>query len=86
MRQFLRSFSDIRKFIRRGSPKDVVKVCPICLTNNLEVIPNSFLGLLSPPYYLCRNCGYKGAIFAEIDQKQYESLDLVADTNSSSGG
>ncbi len=83
MRQFLRSFSEIRKFIRRGSPQDVVKVCPICLTNSLEVIPNRFLGLLSPPYYLCRNCGYKGMIFAEIERKQYESLNLTVETRSS---
>ncbi len=86
MRQFFRSFSEIRKFIRRGPSQDVVKVCPICLANSLEVIPNVFLGFLSPPYYSCSKCGYKGTIFAEIERSEYEKLDSVIETNSSSGG
>ncbi|MFX0123137.1 MAG: hypothetical protein ACFFAE_05825 [Candidatus Hodarchaeota archaeon] len=86
MRQFLRTLKDIRKYIRRGSPKDVIKVCPICLADNLEVHHNAFLGLLSPPYHICRVCGYKGTIFAEIERIQYENLDSITEGNSFSGG
>ncbi len=84
MRHFLKSLSEIRKFIRRGPSQDVVKVCPICLTNSLELIPNIFLGLLSPPYYLCRRCEYKGPIFAELERNQYEKLDSLLEPGSSS--
>ena len=79
MRRFLNSLKDIRRFVRRGSPQDVVKVCPICLGDDLEVVHNAFLGLLSPPLHICRICGYKGAIFAEIDRIQYEKLNSTSD-------
>lgn len=87
MRRFLRTVRDIRSYIRRGSPQDVIKVCPICLGDNLEVLHNAFLGLLSPPYYSCHLCGYKGAIFAEIERIQYENLkNSIIEGNSFSGG
>ncbi|MFW9906534.1 MAG: hypothetical protein ACFFFH_19665 [Candidatus Thorarchaeota archaeon] len=79
MRRFLNSLKDIRKYIRRGPPQDVIKVCPICLSDNLEVIHNSFLGFLSPPLHICHICGYKGAIFAEIDRIQYEKLNSMSE-------
>ncbi|UCG03114.1 MAG: hypothetical protein JSW11_03810 [Candidatus Heimdallarchaeota archaeon] len=82
MRQFLKNLRDIRRYIRRGSAKDVIKVCPICLGDNLEVHLNSFLGFLSPPYYNCHICGYKGAIFAEIERNQYENLKSTTEGNS----
>ena len=86
MRQFLKSLKDIRRYIRRGSPQNVIKVCPICLGDNLEIIHNAFLGLLSPPFHLCHICGYKGVIYAEIEQVQYEKLNSVSEKNSFSGG
>ncbi|MFX1515983.1 MAG: hypothetical protein ACFFC6_06715 [Promethearchaeota archaeon] len=79
MRRFLESLKEIRKNIRRGSPQDVIKVCPICLGDNLEILHNAFLGLLSPPLYICRICGYKGVIFAEIDRIQYEKLNSTSE-------
>ena len=86
MRQFLQSLRDIRKYIRRGPAQDVIRVCPICLEDNLEVSHNTFLGLLSPPYYICHICGYKGAIFAEIERNQYENLKSTDENNSFSRG
>ncbi|MFX0014763.1 MAG: hypothetical protein ACFFB2_00815 [Promethearchaeota archaeon] len=82
MRQFLRSLKEIRKYIHRGSAQDVVIVCPICLGDILEVIPN-ILPLLSPPIYSCPICGYRGAIFAEIKIDQYEKLTSMIETDSS---
>lgn len=82
MRQFLRSFNDVLRLIRRGpTSQDTIKVCPVCLTNSLEMTPNPFLGFLSPPYYKCRECEYKGPIFAEIKQSDYEKLDSFIETN-----
>lgn len=86
MRTFLRSLREIRRYIRRGSAQDVIKVCPICLEDNLIVLPNTFLGFLSPPFYLCRICGYKGAIFAEVERNQYENLKSTTEGNSFPGG
>ncbi len=87
MRQFIRSFGEVRKLIRRGSSSlDVVRVCPICLAANLEEIRNPFLGILSPPTYKCQLCRYQGPIFAEIERSEYEKLDLMNEINFSSIG
>jgi len=85
MRQFLKSLKDIRRYIRRGSPQDVIKVCPICLGDKLEIFHSAFLGFLSPPLYICHICGYKGVIFVEIERIQYEKL-MVSESKSFSGG
>lgn len=85
MRQFLKSLRDIRRYIRRGSPQDVIKVCPICLGDKLEILHSAFLGLLSPPLHICHICGYKGVIFVEIERIQYEKL-IVSESKSFSRG
>jgi hypothetical protein len=73
--------------MRRGSSShDVIRVCPICLAANLEEIRNPFLGILSPPTYKCQRCRYQGPIFAEIEQNEYEKLDLMNEIDSSSVG
>ncbi|MHA2224997.1 MAG: hypothetical protein ACXAC8_07320 [Candidatus Hodarchaeales archaeon] len=75
MQQFFRTIKDIRKFMRRGSPsQDVVKVCPICLGNSLELQLNGFLSFIIPSSYLCRQCNYHGPIYAEIELNEYNKL------------
>lgn len=87
MRQFIRSISEVRKLIRRGSSSvDVIRVCPICLSSNLKEMRNPFLGILSPPTYKCQLCSYEGPIFAEIERNEYEKLDLMNELDSSSPG
>ena len=82
MRQFLRSFSEVRKLIRRGpSSPDVIKICPVCLGKSLRIQPNPFLAFLSPSIYVCRKCGYKGSIIAEIERNEYQKLDRIIETN-----
>ena len=87
MRQFIRSFSEVRKLIRRGSSSpEVIRVCPVCLAANIKEIRNPFLGFLSPPIYKCQLCAYRGPIFAEIERNEYEKLDLMNEIDSSSVG
>lgn len=77
IRQFLRSFNEVRRLIRRRpSSEEVIKVCPICLRRTLEIQPNRFLPFLTPSSYHCRHCNYLGPIFAEIEINEWKKLDL----------
>ena len=85
MSQFFRSLKEIRKYIRRKPSQNVVKVCPICLAEDLEIVPNAFLPFISPPNYICRQCGYAGIIFAEIAKDEYAKLKSTDETNPNQG-
>ncbi|MFX0084997.1 MAG: hypothetical protein ACFFAU_04920 [Candidatus Hodarchaeota archaeon] len=76
MRQFFR-FTDVLKLMRRkSSTNDVIKVCPICLRKDLEILPNPNLGLIAPRTYFCHFCNYTGPIFAEVEISDYIKIDF----------
>lgn len=82
MRQFFR-FNDVLKLLRRkSSTNDVIKVCPICLRKNLEILPNPNLGLIAPRTYFCHFCNYTGPIFAEFEIDDYLKIDFEVFDNS----
>ena len=58
--------------IARRSPKDVVKICPICFSP-VRYIGNVFEFILT---YECTNpdCGWKGNIVVEISKEDYEEM------------
>ncbi|MHA1975128.1 MAG: hypothetical protein ACTSW1_19235 [Candidatus Hodarchaeales archaeon] len=78
MREYFR-FKEVGKLLRRKpSAPHPIKVCPVCLHDNLKTQLNPFLGLLSAPMYSCENCGYRGPIYAEIDLEEYiQHVNLV---------
>lgn len=41
-----------------------IKFCPKCKGNDLKMVAGGIIGM-----YECKNCGYRGAIFPEIDEK-----------------
>lgn len=74
MRTFFQSLREIRKLMRRGSSlNSVVKVCPVCLRQTIEIVPN-FLPLIVPNNYHCKTCDYNGPILAEIEKEDYEKI------------
>ena len=76
MKRFFK-FNDIFKFAKREPPSnEVLKVCPVCLRNSLEMITNPLLGGIVPPTYFCHFCNYKGPIFAEITIDDYKKIDF----------
>ena len=81
MRTFFKSLREIRKLLRRGSSlNSVVKVCPVCLSQTVEIVPN-FLPLIVPNSYHCKTCDYNGPILVEIEKEDYEKIKIEDTSN-----
>ena len=75
MRQFVKNLIEIQKLSRRTTDKrENIKVCPICLQDTIDVLPNTFLGFLAPRTYVCHNCKYQGPIFAELEVEEFAKM------------
>ena len=61
---------------KNPSSNDVIKVCPICLRNQLEKRINPLLGIIFPPMYICHQCDYNGPLFAEIELEEYKKINF----------
>ena len=76
MSTFFKSLREIRKLLRRGSSSNsVVKVCPVCLSQTVEIVPN-FLPLIAPNRYHCKTCYYNGPTLVEIENEDYERINI----------
>ncbi|MFQ6052752.1 MAG: hypothetical protein ACE5OO_00795 [Candidatus Bathyarchaeia archaeon] len=63
----LKGIWEILKQVRHRRPQP--KFCPSCRGHN--IISISKLGIL-PTTYICRDCGYRGTLFLEIDPEPRE--------------
>ncbi len=52
------------------SEEETVLLCPHCLKSNLKVV-GGFMGT----QYLCKDCGYQGALILEVDEKDVPDQD-----------
>ena len=58
-----------------------IRLCPKCKKPKLKSAMN-VSGWLAPGMYECRECGYVGSLFIEIDPKDFENLKLNEKNNS----
>ncbi|MHA1105119.1 MAG: hypothetical protein ACTSPN_05285 [Promethearchaeota archaeon] len=49
-----------------------VRICPKCKQPKLKLALN-VSGWLSPDYFECKNCGYLGSLYLEIDPNELTS-------------
>ncbi|QOJ79577.1 hypothetical protein IG193_03725 [Infirmifilum lucidum] len=48
--------------VERGG-RPAIRVCPVC--GSVRIVQIGVLGL-TPPLYVCENCGYRGALVLEV--------------------
>ncbi|MFB0501118.1 MAG: hypothetical protein ACETVP_01470 [Candidatus Bathyarchaeia archaeon] len=63
----LKNFRDVLKSTKRRSP--TLKLCPRCESPKLR-LSSRFDVWLTPEQYICENCGYKGPIVMELEEKK----------------
>ncbi|MDH5438487.1 MAG: hypothetical protein OEX76_06260 [Candidatus Bathyarchaeota archaeon] len=63
----LKTLSDVFKSMKRRSPS--LKLCPRCGSPKLR-LSSRFDGWLTPEQYICENCGYKGPVVMELEEKK----------------
>jgi len=63
----LKNLRDVLKSMKRKSP--TMKLCPRCGSPKLR-LSSSFDVWLTPEQYICENCGYKGPIVMELEEKK----------------
>lgn len=73
----LKELRETIRQIKHGKPQP--KFCPLCKSHN--IYPLSILGIL-PTTYVCRDCGYRGAMALEIDLDQKEAADQESNDES----
>jgi ssDNA-binding Zn-finger/Zn-ribbon topoisomerase 1 len=66
----LKDLSEILRSMKRR--KQTIKLCPKCGSPKLR-LSSSFDIWLTPEQYVCKNCGYKGPIIMEIEEKEENS-------------
>ncbi|MDG7049233.1 MAG: hypothetical protein JRN19_02330 [Nitrososphaerota archaeon] len=57
------------KFHWKDPLEPTVKVCPKCGGKLGQT--SSMSGWMTPEYYYCEKCGYKGSVYVEIDAEDY---------------
>jgi len=63
----LRNLRDVFKSMKRRS--QTLKLCPRCGSPKLR-LSSRFDVWLTPEQYICENCGYKGPIVMELEEKK----------------
>jgi|Deesub1362B_J571_1020462.scaffolds.fasta_scaffold02301_5 C4-type Zn-finger protein len=62
------------KMLRMGNKKFIFKVCPVC-GGDVEYAGISsgyiFPGINTAQKYVCKNCGYQGALVLEVSSLEY---------------
>jgi len=66
----LKNLNEILRSMKRR--KQTIKLCPRCGSPKLK-LSSSFDIWLTPEQYVCKNCGYKGPIIMEIEEKEENS-------------
>lgn len=61
---------DLREVFKRLKHKNISpKFCPRCGSPKMR-LSSRFDIWLTPEQYVCENCGYKGPIFMELEEKE----------------
>jgi len=63
----LKNLRDVFKSMKRRN--QTLKLCPRCGSPKLR-LSSRFDVWLTPEQYICENCGYKGPIVMEIEEKK----------------
>jgi len=58
-----------------------IRLCPKCKKPKLKSAMN-VSGWLAPGMYECRECGYVGSLFIEVDSRDFEDFKLDRDKDS----
>jgi len=66
----LKDLGEILKGMKRR--KQAIKLCPKCGSPKLR-LSSSFDVWLTPEQYVCENCGYKGPVVMEVEDKEENS-------------
>ena len=51
-----------------------VKFCPKCKSSNIEKELNVLLAVGAPQKWICKECGYYGLMFPEINEKNINKI------------
>jgi len=57
------------KFHWKDPLEPTLKICPRCGGRLKQT--SSMDGWMTPGYYYCEKCGYKGSVYIEVDAEEY---------------
>ena len=81
-KKFLHRFNQGKKELKvKPSLQEMIRTCPICYSTYLYPKPNRFVGLLAPLNYFCKECGYLGLIYAEVEPTQLKDIQIEVRNN-----
>ncbi|MEA2089331.1 MAG: hypothetical protein U9O89_01025 [Thermoproteota archaeon] len=66
----VRNICQVLKKLKHGEPQP--KFCPRCGSSKIR-LSSRFDVWLTPEQYVCENCGYRGPIVMELEEKQKPS-------------